>query len=294
MQATAAQAIVLGTAQFGLTYGVANKTGQLSRELAAETVAIARRGGISTLDTAIAYGQSESVLGAVGVGDMQVMTKLPPLPPGCVDVDGWVEGQVVGSLDRLRVSHLHGLSFHRPEQLLEGKGRELYGAARSLQARGIVEKIGISIYQPEDLQRLLVDYRFDMVQAPCSFFDRRMLASGWLDRLDKMGCELHARSVFLQGLLLMAASERPHHFQRWQALLGHWDAWLADVGLTALQASLRYVLSVPGIKKVVLGVDGPRQLEEILAAIDGPLPPVPGDLCSGDPQLLNPSLWPAA
>ena len=286
-----AEAIVLGTVQFGLPYGVANKSGQLSDEQAEETMHIARYSGIRMLDTAVSYGESEARLGLLGVKDMKVMTKLPPVPSDCMDVRGWVQSQVAGSLERLRLSRLHGLSFHRPEQLLEGAGRELYDAVCCLKKQGVVDKIGVSIYQPEELERLLADHEFDMVQAPFSLFDRRLISSGWVDRLNALGCELHVRSVFLQGLLLMTAADRPVYFHRWQSLLYDWDSWLLEVGLSPLQACLRYVLSVPGIAKIVVGVDSPRQLEDVLSAAAGPAPAVPARLCSVDLDLLNPSRW---
>jgi aryl-alcohol dehydrogenase-like predicted oxidoreductase len=289
-----ASSIVLGTVQFGLAYGVANSAGPPSDEQATTILRIARRGGIRTLDTAVAYGNSEARLGELGVANLQVMSKLPPLPDDCADVAGWVRDQVAGSLQRLRIDRLHGLSLHRPEQLLEASGGELYRALCSLREQGLVEKIGISIYQPDELERLFAEYRFDMVQSPFNVFDRRLLTSGWIDRLAALGCELHVRSIFLQGLLLMPAAERPAYFTRWPELLAEWDRWLHETGVSALQACLGFALAQAGIAKAIVGVDGPGQLEEILLAADAPLLPVPDELFSTDPDLLNPSRWPRA
>jgi len=92
----------------------------------------------------------------------------------------------------------------------------------------------------------------------------------------------------------MPATLRPPYFRRWQSLLEAWETWLLEVGLSPLQACLRYALSIPGIAKLVLGVDSARQLEEIMIAAEGPLPSVPARLCSDDLDLLNPSRWPQA
>lgn len=286
-----AHKIALGTAQFGLPYGIANTIGQVSCAEASSILSLATQRGISTLDTAIAYGESESVLGNIGIPDWQIISKLPALPDAEVNVANWVESQVIGSLKRLKVGRLHALLLHRPAQLLEHRGGELYRALVAQQNCGAVEKIGISIYAPSELDQLMPNMHFDLVQAPVSVLDSRMLDSGWLERLSTLGCELHVRSVFLQGLLLMSPNNRPAQFDRWQPLWSIWNAWLSDSGLTPLQACLRHVFSTPGIAKVVLGIESVAQLEQILSATEGGLPPLPAGLNMGDPQLLNPALW---
>jgi aryl-alcohol dehydrogenase-like predicted oxidoreductase len=283
--------IILGTAQFGLSYGIANTAGQVSRAETASILSLAKQRGINTLDTAIAYGESEKVLGDIGIPDWQIISKLPALPDTVVDVATWVDTQVAGSLQRLRTNRLHALLLHRPSQLLESRGGELYRALVVQKERGAVEKIGISIYDASELDQLMSHMRFDVVQAPFNVLDARMIDSGWMERLEKMGCELHVRSVFLQGLLLMSLNHRPTQFDRWQPLWAIWDAWLHDSGLTPIQACLRHALSTPGIAKVVLGIDTTMQLEQILVASRGDLPPIPDALKIGDPELLNPALW---
>ena len=286
-----AHKIALGTAQFGLPYGIANTLGQVALEEASSILSLAKQRGISTLDTAIAYGESESVLGNIGIHGWQISSKLPALPDSKVNVASWVESQVSGSLQRLKVDRLHALLLHRPAQLLEHRGGELYRALVAQQNCGAVEKIGISIYAPSELDQLMPNMQFDLVQAPVSVLDSRMLDSGWMARLSKLGCELHARSVFLQGLLLMSAIDRPAQFDRWQPLWTVWNAWLTDSGLTPLQACLRHVLNTPGIAKLVLGIESVAQLEQILSATEGGLPPLPAGLNIDDPKLLNPASW---
>ena len=283
--------IVLGTAQFGLSYGIANTAGQVSRTETASILNLAKNRGINTLDTAIAYGESEKVLGDIGIHDWQIISKLPALPDAVVDVATWVNAQVVGSLQRLKTNRLHAILLHRPAQLLDSRGAELYRALVVQQERGVVAKIGISIYEASELDQLIPRMRFDVVQAPFNVLDARMINSGWMEQLAATGCELHVRSVFLQGLLLMSPANRPTQFDRWQRLWTNWDAWLHDSGLTPLQACLRHALATPGIAKVVLGIDTTLQLEQILMASQGDLPPVPDTLKICDPELLNPALW---
>lgn len=283
--------IALGTVQFGLDYGVANQTGQVSADEVRAIVAAARKHGVTTLDTAISYGASEKVLGQVGIGDFEVISKLPAAPPDCTDLRGWVREQVLGSLGRLSVPYLQCLLFHRPEQLLSPLGPELLTAVLELRELGVISRIGISIYNPEELEPLLALMVFDLVQAPVNILDRRMITSGWLDRLQRLGVEVHARSLFLQGLLLMPASRRNGYFDTWSALLYRFDDWLQQHDITALQACTRFTLSQTALAKVVVGVDSCTHLLEILSASLGTVPALTDELMCDDVALLNPSLW---
>jgi aryl-alcohol dehydrogenase-like predicted oxidoreductase len=281
----------IGTAQFGLNYGIGNHQGQISHSEAKAILEHASANGIDTLDTAIAYGESEVRLGEIGVEDWHVVSKLPAIPEGWRDMQAWVWESVERSLGRLRIGKLYGLLLHRPDQLLTGLGQALFQALEKLKDKNFVQKIGISIYAPEELDALCWQYHFDIVQAPFNVLDRRMIHSGWLSRLTKNGTEVHVRSVFLQGLLLMPPEDRPRKFNRWQGIWHDWDAWLEETELTPLMACIRYALSFPEISKVIVGVDSQAQLEEILIAADGPMPQVPAELHCSDVNLINPTHW---
>ncbi len=283
--------LALGTVQFGLPYGIGNQVGQVNRENVAEILEQAWVAGINTLDTAIDYGDSEVVLGGIGVDRWQIVSKLPGIPEDCEDVGAWVSESVGSSLKRLKVSRLQGLLLHRPQELLGCQGDALYRALVSVREQGGVEKIGVSIYGPGELDALWTRYQFDLVQGPFNVLDRRLVASGWLNRLHRAGTEVHVRSVFLQGLLLMDATTRPEKFNRWQPLWSEWYRWLAEQALTPLQACLGFVMSQPEIDKVVVGVDSIEQLREILISIGVATVMPPSSLLSEDPVLINPSCW---
>ena len=206
--------LALGTVQFGGRYGVANISGQVPQAEVAAILQRARAAGIDTLDTAIAYGCSESSLGEAGVASWRVITKLPALPDGGSDVAKWAEAQVLGSLQRLRTTQLEALLLHQPADLLGPNGARFIEALAVLKSRGLIRCAGISIYDPAELARIWPVWRPELVQAPCNIFDRRLLDSGWLAGLSRHGVRIHIRSVFLQGVLLMPASRRPAWFAR--------------------------------------------------------------------------------
>ena len=283
--------LALGTVQFGLNYGIANQQGQASRDEARSILEHARSNGMDMLDTAIAYGDSEQRLGEIGIQDWQVVSKLPAVPEACSDIPRWAEDAFRNSLQRLKIKSLYGLLLHRPQQLLAQGGDRIYQKIQQFKRDGFVRKIGISIYDPAELDMLCSRYQFDIVQAPFNIMDRRLIDSGWLPRLAAQGIELHARSVFLQGLLLMPLNDRPARFNRWASRWSKLENWLTQSGLTPLQACLRYAVSFSEINKVIVGVDNLNQLKEILQSAVGPAPQVPRELQVHDADLLNPTYW---
>lgn len=283
--------LALGTVQFGLKYGVANTGERVSLDDAKVVVDRARLVGITTLDTAIAYGESESVLGQVGVQGLNIVTKLSTVPDDCNNVTQWVTTQIRQSLQRLQIDRVHGLLLHRPSQLSENIGPELYAALQSLKAEGVVKKIGVSIYGAAELDALQDRYAFDLVQAPLNILDRSFVESGWALRLKEQGVEVHTRSAFLQGLLLIPAAKRPTKFERWSIIWAEWDRWLAETGLTPLQACLRFTNTLDCIDQVIVGVDSIEQLEEIIDSAAGQLPSLPQFDKLLDDRLINPATW---
>lgn len=282
--------LALGTVQFGMPYGVANQQGQVSLEAVRDILIRARSAGMDVLDTAIAYGDSEQRLGSIGVESWKVISKLPRMPETTRNVVQWTQQTVRDSLDRLKIVKLYGLLLHYPQQLLYPEGKELYNSLKILKQEGWISKIGISIYTPNELEILSSHFDFDLVQAPFNLLDRNLLRSGWLHRLQTSGVEIHVRSIFLQGLLLMSFEKRPQKFNRWQSLWHQWDRWLKDANISPLEACLNYVFSFPEISKIVIGVDTLSQLEAILNIKQMSLN-FPDFLAVNDPDLIDPSRW---
>lgn len=282
--------LAIGTAQFGLTYGISNQNGQVSREVARQIVDLARKAGVDTIDTAIAYGDSEACLGEVGVGDFRIVTKLPPMPDHITDVAKWVRVQIRGSLDRLGVARVYGLMLHRADQLIYKHGQALATALQQARQDGMVAKVGVSIYDPEQLAAIMPVCPPDIVQAPLNLLDRRLETSGWLQRLNDAGVEVHTRSAFLQGLLLMDRAAMPPRFERWHSLWDSWQAWLVAHALSAPRACLQYPLSLPQVDCVVVGVSSTAEFEMLLDDAAAAVTELPNLVCS-DPDLINPSNW---
>lgn len=284
--------IGLGTVQFGSDYGVANTSGKVEFKDAESILRYASEIGIDTIDTAIDYGSSEKVLGLIGVSSFKVISKLPDT--SSVPERGLAEflsSKIVDSLQKLDIPKLYAVLLHRPAELIEAKGETIWDELVKAKGEGLVSKIGYSIYSPFELDVLFEDYPPDIVQCPFNIVDRRLVNSGWIERLSASRIEVHARSVFLQGLLLMTKRSRPSQFEKWSDLWAVWHNWLRAEDINALQACLSFVLSDKRIDRAIVGVDSLSQIEQIVSADNGSIFDPPLELSSEDERLLNPSNW---
>lgn len=283
----------MGTAQFGMSYGIANYNGQIPAKAVRNILDVASQAGINYLDTAVAYGDSQKVLGDAGVSDWKIITKLPKLPQlssSNGDVGNWVKFNVDKSLKQLGVNKIDTLFFHEPQDLLTETGISLLKAVNEFKSLGLINKIGISIYSPNELEDLIHLHPFDVVQCPYNAFDTRIVDSGWADYLNHRGIEIYARSLFLQGLLLLDLNGRPPYFKKWSSLFNRWHQYLLEYELTPLEACLNAALNEPIISKFVVGIDSADHLKEIIAVKVDNLTPNFSEKIT-DISLLHPSLW---
>ena len=198
---------------------------------------------------------------------------------------------VANSLAKLNLSSIGGILLHHPMDLLGPSGSIIYRKLMEMKSSGVVQKLGISIYNPQELELILGHFSFDILQTPLSIFDRRILGADWLDRLKSCNVELHVRSVFLQGLLLLSRETRPSKFSPWQKLWEAWDVWLEKTEQSALSACLNYPLSIPEVSRVIVGVDSPLQFRQIIASVGGDYSEPSDNLQCLDEDLLHPSIW---
>ena len=279
----------LGTAQFGLDYGIANAGGRLPGEDVRAILVTATELGVEVLDTAPAYGDAEAILGAFGVdAPMRVVTKT------VVDVAGpdALRTGFLRSLAELQRPCVDGLLVHHGHELLRPGGHLLLDEMARLRAEGLVDRIGASVYHPEVADALLTRYPIEILQVPINVLDQRAIRSGALLRWVDAGVEVHARSVFLQGLLLsecdidVAADCSPVRAFQDRA---------NELGLSPLQAAVGFVASLPGVDTVICGVDRVAHLRAIHAALDVIVDAAQfTDLGVEDLQLLDPSRWQVA
>jgi aryl-alcohol dehydrogenase-like predicted oxidoreductase len=288
-----AAALGLGTVQWGLRYGVANVAGKTPIEEVDSIVRHARRLGIRVLDTATQYGDAESVLGRSDLAGFEVVTKTPSFRSEAINSQQVAElvGAFQDSLDRLGCSHVHGLLLHHADDLLARGGYELVGAMDALKVSGRVRCIGVSVYDGQQLDAVLKLFRPDIVQLPLSVLDQRLLRSGHIDQLKKAGIEIHVRSVFLQGLLLMPLAEVPPYFAPIRSLLTAWHDAARAHGGTLAQAALSFVRDISGVDVVLVGVENEAQLAACYSDFTAMGQFDATGLSCDDPRFVNPAQW---
>ena len=282
--------LALGTAQFGLAYGLNNEAGQPTPAAVAEVLAAARAAGLTLLDTAAAYGNSEARLGEIleEDADFEIITKLPAGPPA------EVAQHLAASLARLRRTRLYGVLFHAFGPLQTEPAAWL--ALQAARAAGQVARIGVSLYHPHEAEWLLAqDWDVNLVQVPYSVLDQRFAAV--LPRLAARGVEVHVRSAFLQGLLLREPDALPPFFRPLAPKLVRLRALAAGAGVPLSAAALLFAAGAPGVARVVIGVDSVANLHENLAAAAHlaaaeKLRPVLVGLAEDSDTFILPYAWP--
>lgn len=282
--------LALGTAQFGLDYGIANKTGQIGEGDAAAILARATERGIALLDTAPAYGDAEVVLGRLGIADrFDVITKTPHIGhPEAFRADE-VRAASERSCERLKIARLSGLLIHHPDDIRGLHADALFDVLLELKSRGCAEKIGISIYDETDLDAFGRLDEVDIVQLPASIIDQRLLRNGTFARLRAAGIEIHVRSLFLQGLVLIDPTRTPDHVAGLRPLLTRLKTESANNRLSAALTFARKEL-MPDV--AIVGIDGLDQLDAICDAWQVDLDLDWSTYAGASAQSLDPRLWP--
>ena len=283
-----ADRLMLGTAQFGSKYGITNNSKTPDENNLKKIISLAKENQINSIDTAMNYN-SEIKLGNVGIGDFKVFTKLPKAPEH-ISVSKWVNENVYKSLENLKISKLEGLLIHNHNELKSNKGKEIWNSLLDLKKNKLIKKVGISIYSPKEINVLFENFNFDIIQVPFNFFDRRILNSGWLSKLKSNNVEIHARSIFLQGLLLQSKENLPHEFHKWNKDWNKWYAFLTKNNLDKLDTALNFVKSYEEIDKIIIGIDNISQLRDILKIKRNKIKDYPNFQVT-DEDLLNPLNW---
>jgi aryl-alcohol dehydrogenase-like predicted oxidoreductase len=262
--------IHLGTAQFGLEYGITNKSGKVSLEEVKRIMSLCESLGIEDIDTAHDYGTAEEILGEVTYGkEYKLTTKLTlGTSSGTGDdlIKQW-DAKLKESLRRLRRSKIHTLLVHDAKffQTEEGKTAEKW--LHSVKERGLAEETGTSLYSPDEI-RYIPDVGKQCIQVPVSIYSQSAVKDDLILGLIQEGATVIARSIFLQGLLLKPAEQ--------------WPSWMPDDltlkhqqleefctanNMTFLDACLQFIGSINCLKGITIGVCSRNELEQIYKSL---------------------------
>ena len=284
--------IILGTAQFGGKYGITNRFGSTQNKEIKKILKICKYEKIKFIDSAINYEKADEKLGKNNLKYFNLITKIPAVPINKKDIKSWTLKIVKKTLKHLRKKKLYAVLIHNSSDLIGSQKNKLYEAMINLKKIGLVKKIGISIYDFKEMKKIIEEFKIDIVQVPFNILDRRILDKSLLSLLKKNKIEIHARSIFLQGLLLSTKDIRFTKFKKWEKLWLKIDNYCKKNKTSILNLALNYVLSQKHIKKVVIGFDDSKQLKQILENTNNFKKKKNfNKLISNNKLLINPNNW---
>ncbi len=299
--------ITLGTAQLGQIYGIANKTGKPNEKTALAILCYAVSNGINSLDTAPEYGESEIILGEYIREQRKLLKKIPEIitkissvkldhTSNSQSIFDYVEKQVMSSLNKLNIESIDVCLLHNPSDMTSYKGKVVSALAKLKQA-GLIKKIGVSIYTLDEIKQFISFDCFDSVQLPVNIFDHRFISPSILNQLSKRKIEIYARSIYLQGLIFLDSSNLSSYLQKAKEPLEKLRKLAQATGLSHSELSFLFVRDIPEIKKIIIGCETKKQLQQNLKLID--LPSLTDDVLNEiyslfkdvPEEIVNPTMW---
>ena len=282
--------IVLGSAQFGLNYGISNKKGKTNLKEIESILDYAFSKGIGTIDTASSYGDAETILGKFNLGkDWKIYSKLSSMK-NQPNVENLPRELIYKSLERLKIDCLEGVFFHHPNDLLSEDSYKIIETLDKCVSDSLIKSYGISIYESKDLDFLSKYSNLSLLQVPRNVLDRRFSREEIKQRFTKNNIKFFVRSVFLQGLLLMDINLQKKKFPTYSKLWEKWNLWLEEQNISPLEACLSFFQNDKNYDKLIIGVESKRQLQQILN-IDHSDKKAPDFKNFIDSKIINPSKW---
>ena len=270
--------VTLGTAQLGLDYGVANKSGCPDGKKAVEILKTAFDNGIRSFDTAWNYGKSESVIGDFIASEKKepfIISKLPDMSKaGGSDFDPVykaVRQHVEESLKRLKVKKIQAYLLHSAKDM-DSRGGNVIKSLSNLKGEGMIGVIGVSVYYPEEAKRALSIDEIGAVQIPANIFDQRFEESGVLAQMGSSGKTVFARSAFMQGIFFLKPGRLPVGLEFTKEYLKKLHAFSESEGMTIQELAVCFLKSMPEISSIVIGAESKEQVLENIAVFNRTAP----------------------
>lgn len=270
--------MTLGTVQLGMNYGVANKNGKPSLFEAFRILDAAAEGGINSIDTARAYGDSEEVIGkylsspTCKLQDAFITTKFaidPSAGTSSREIEKQILDHAASSLTKLNIKKIHVYMLHQAKDMHQ-YGKAVPDTLNKLKKDGLIEKAGVSVYFYEEAEEMLEYGRYEAIQIPVNIFDDRIIKSRVIEKLQKAGNIVFARSVFLQGLFFLDPDDLPQSLQAAREPLIELRKLSHDNEISTTSLALSYIRDMQGVTSLVLGAETPEQVKENVILMDNP------------------------
>ncbi len=253
----------IGTAQFGLNYGICNNEGIVKENDVKKIFNFCKLNKIKFIDTAQGYGKSHNVIGSLNLKNFKIITKISEINYTVnSDLEKSLILQINKILKELKVNKVYGLLIHNSKLLKGESGKQIYEILNKIKGKKFL-KLGVSVYSKKELNYLLKKFDIDIVNIPLSIANDDFNQKNYLSKLKKAGIEIHVRSIFLQGLLLSDYKNLPLKFRKNKFFLD-WFKWLKKNNYNKLDVSLNFIKNIENIDKIIIGIDNFNQLKDIV------------------------------
>lgn len=262
--------IILGTAQIGMDYGITNINGKINKQEVREILDFCCEKNICFLDTAPAYGESEQILGENNLSSFDIITKISAIPRLSITIQEVIDVEKLffQSLKKMKRPDIYGVLIHSSFDLMKKGSELLIDKLIKWKEEGYVHNIGVSVYDPEEVDFILENFDFDCIQLPLNIFDQRFLQMGILNKIKKRNIDVYVRSIFLQGILLQDREKMENIFSKKVQGFLEYEKFLKEKNLSPLEATLSFIYQIEEIQGVVIGINSFQQLKEICETIE--------------------------
>ena len=280
----------LGTAQFGSNYGINNKTGKIELSEIKSIIEWVENSGITNIDTAIAYGEAEKILGKIGVKNFKITSKIPYI--SSLEIKN-IEKIIKRSLNNLRIKSLYSLLIHDSKNINKNFDK-LVLILKKIKSKGLIKNLGVSISNFEDLKKVLKNKNIDIIQVPFNMMDQRINEKSLINMIQKNNVKIHIRSIYLQGLLFKKYQEIKKLFPKNIDYVKKFSKILKLKNIEKLRLFVNFVYFNKLSDQIILGVDNCRQLQKIarikrLERVN--FPKIPLNFQKKNESLINPHNW---
>jgi aryl-alcohol dehydrogenase-like predicted oxidoreductase len=281
--------LVIGSALLGMNYGVLNKK-KISVKEFKKIEKLVLKSKINFIDTATSYGESEKIIGNSKLKNLHVITKIKLPNKKNINIKSWLLKEISKSLSKLKIKKIYGVLIHNYKDLLGKNGINYLFSLQELKRKNIIKKIGISIYEPQEIKKIWKFWKPDIIQVPLNPIDNRILDSGWVNILKKFKVKIYARSIFLQGLLINEDSSFKIN-KNYKIILNKYKNWCSRNNISLIQGCVHFVKQFKKIDYLVVGFNNYNQLKEIIDVFKKKQIIIPRKFSTNKINLIDPRKW---
>ena len=277
--------LIIGSAQFGFKYGYKKK--KINKNQYPIISNIIKKNSLFRFDTAMNYRESEEVIGRLRF-KKNIITKLKLPRSKPKNLKTWVEKKINQSLKKLKIKQLYGLLIHDVNDLLNYSNKLLL-ILNEFKKKKIISKLGISVYEVREINKVLKLWKPDIIQMPVNIFDQRFIKKKILNKLKKKNIEIHSRSCFLQGQLLEKELKVGNNNNK--KLFKKFTSWCKKNKFSQLTACLHFIKKIKQIDYLIVGFENSIQLEEIISSFNKKLIHIPNIFHINEKKIIDPRKW---